>query len=250
MADIVIEKGSNLANVEYRLVPNKMAAESERGDKYVAQVCVKETYCLDDVAKRMVAEGCAVKASTIRLVVDEFAQMVAQLVAEGRAVNVNGLVRFAPAIRGTFAEADSAWDAAKNAVVVNASVGSRMRGAASASAVLRVHDVTLPELTAVLDLASLEADRISSRANFLVTGTRLEWDREAEDEGFFLSYEGNVMACTFVNVTTDGRVILANPHTFLSDGHQVELFLRSRLGGETLYQVKYGEPLLTKTAAE
>lgn len=91
----------DLHNINYRVVENSAASYSKGSTVYSGQVLVKETYGLSDVARRMVAEGCAVKESTIRLVLSEFAGMVAELVAEGRAVNISGLVRFAPAVRGT-----------------------------------------------------------------------------------------------------------------------------------------------------
>ena len=83
----------DLHNINYRVVENSAASYSKGSTVYSGQVLVKETYGLTDVARRMVAEGCAVKESTIRLVLSEFAGMVAELVSEGRAVNISGLVR-------------------------------------------------------------------------------------------------------------------------------------------------------------
>lgn len=236
----------DLHNINYRVVENSAASYSKGSTVYSGQVLVKETYGLSDVARRMVAEGCAVKESTIRLVLSEFAGMVAELVAEGRAVNISGLVRFAPAVRGTFADAAAPWDPAQHRLVVNATVGSRLREAASASAVRRLDELALPKLTELYDVATLQRDVLSSEGNFLVLGERLTWDPEREDEGFFISLLGAESRCTAVSDgTTPNRAILHCTQPFDSSGLEVELFFRTRMGGETLRVVKYPNPLTT-----
>ncbi|MEG2725067.1 MAG: DNA-binding domain-containing protein, partial [Kiritimatiellia bacterium] len=102
-----------------------------------AIVELKETYNITDIAKRMASEGCVMKESAIRLVLTEFADLVGTLVAEGRAVNIGGLVRFVPTIRGTFESPTAPWDASKNHVLVNAMAGNKLRQAAKESSAVR-----------------------------------------------------------------------------------------------------------------
>ena len=249
MDDIVINSEGDLKSVAYRLVRNEMASQKAGAETYVGQVEVKETYGLQDVAEQMVKEGCAVKKSTIRLVLSEFAEMVAGLVAAGRAVNIGGLVRFAPAVRGTFASEDAAWDPSKNKVVVNATVGSRLRTAAASSSVRRLDAVDLPTLEEVIDLSSQEHGKITSLGSFLVQGSKLSWNAEAEDEGFFVIYNTAETACEAVLADEDPtRVILRNKAEFASNDEEIGLVFRTRMGGESLFQVTFKGELKSRVA--
>ena len=249
MDDIVLNSEGDLKSVAYRLVRNEMASQKAGAETYVGQVEVKETYGLQDVAEQMVKEGCAVKKSTIRLVLSEFAEMVAGLVSAGRAVNIGGLVRFAPAVRGTFASEDAAWDPSKNKVVVNATVGSRLRTAAASSSVRRLDAVDLPTLEEVIDLSSQEHGKITSLGSFLVQGSKLSWNAEAEDEGFFVIYNTAETACEAVLADEDPtRVILRNKAEFASNDEEIGLVFRTRMGGESLVQLTFKGELKSRIA--
>ncbi len=246
--DIVINSEGDLKSVNYRLVRNELATEKAGAETFVGRVEVKETYGLQDVARQMVREGCAVKESTIRLVLGEFADLVAELVSAGRAVNISGLVKFAPAVRGTFAAEDAAWDPSKNRLVVNATVGARLRTAASGSGVRRVDLPTLPTLTDVTELVNSGARGvIVGPGPFLVQGTKLTWDDEAEDEGFFMLYAGREIRCDqYGDPTGDPtKVLLYNDEPFDSDGVPLQFFFRTRMGGDVLYMVEYKDTLVT-----
>ena len=118
--------------------------------------------------------------------------------------------------------------------------------AASASAVRRLDELVLPTLTELYDVATLQRDVLSSEGNFLVLGERLTWNPEREDEGFFISLLGAESRCTAVSDgTTPNRAILHCTQPFDSSGLEVELFFRTRMGGETLRVVKYPNPLTT-----
>lgn len=127
-----------VGNVHYKLTRHGVASRKAGRDIYTASVLIKETYGIEEVAKRMVANRCAVKESTIRLVLQDFADLVGELTAEGRAVNIGGVVRFMPTICGTFDSPDAPWDPKKHAVMVRACSGKTMRRAAAKSPVTRV----------------------------------------------------------------------------------------------------------------
>ncbi|MEG1932994.1 MAG: DNA-binding domain-containing protein [Kiritimatiellia bacterium] len=144
MEAIMNEMKSTLESILYRVVKNSAASLQTGTTVYSAIVELKETYNITDIAKRMASEGCVMKESAIRLVLTEFADLVGTLVAEGRAVNIGGLVRFVPTIRGTFESPTAPWDASKNHVLVNAMAGSKLRQAAKESSAVRTTALSPP----------------------------------------------------------------------------------------------------------
>lgn len=244
MAEMMSDSTTNLASVNYRVIENAAATRAAGKPVYTGVVSVKETYNTAAVAQRMVSEGCAVKAATIRLVLSEFAELVGKLAAEGRAVNINGLVRFAPAVRGTFASEDAAWDPAQNAIVVNASVGSRMRVAAAGSQALRVNTVVFPTMLRVVDFATARDNVITSEGTFFVMGSRLTWDRSREDEGFFLAHGVTEEKCTLIEDVIDPTCVFLKTDAVLESGTELRLTFRTRING-SFYQFPWsGEPLV------
>lgn len=247
MADVMIETTPAIESVNYHVVENPVASKAAGKPVYTGVVEVKETYNTVDVAKRMVAEGCPVKSSTVLLVLNEFADMLAKLTAEGRAVNINGLVRFAPAIRGTFASADAAWNTTENALVINAMAGARLRVAASGSTVVRTdRAMALPTLDRVVDMTTVRDGVISSEGAFFVMGTNLTWDEQAEDEGFFLDNGVSEARCVATESVQDpGCAALRTTLVFETPGEELHLLFRTRQGGNTLRQVDFTKPLVT-----
>lgn len=246
MADIMIETNTNLDSINYRVVKNAALSKAAGRAIYTGIVDVKETYNTLDVARRMTTEGCLAKASTIRMVLSDFAELLGKLTAEGRAVNINGLVRFTPSIRGTFASADAPWNPAENALVVNATVGQRMRVAAADSTVNRTdRAVTLPTLERIIDLATTRSGVISSEGAFFVMGTKLTWDDSQADEGFFLRYGLQESKCIAIESVQDPTCAALRTNTvFEESGETLELAFRTRIGG-ALHQVVWAQPLVT-----
>lgn len=247
MADVMIETNPAIESVNYHVIENAAASKAAGKPVYTGVVKVKETYNTSDVAKRMVAEGCPVKGSTVLLVLNEFADMLAKLTAEGRAVNINGLVRFAPAIRGTFASADAPWSDASNALVVNAFAGTRLRHAASGSSVVRTERaLPLPTLERVVDLKTVRDGVISSEGSFFVMGSGLTWNPDAEDEGFFLDAGAGEERCEGLeSVQNPTCAALRTGLVFETPGEALILVFRTRQGGTSLRQVDFTQALVT-----
>ncbi len=246
MDDIIINETANPNTIRYRVVLNPVASKAAERDIYTGVAEVKEILALSHVMKRMAERGCAAKKSTIQLVLNDFAEVVSDLVAEGYAVNIPGLVRFSPAIRGTFASEDAPWQATENQVIVNASIGGRMRKVAAKSSVQRIGLITLPTLTKVTDVNSQEVGVITSEGVFYVAGTLLNWDVDAADEGFFLNCGGEETRCTVIEHTAESAM-LQTDQIFETADLPLELFFRTRIEG-TYHQVKYPDAIVTATA--
>lgn len=242
MAKMMNETESNLGNIPYYLKENGAASKAKGTPVYTAVVPAKETYAIADVAERMAAEGCAVRPATITLVLSEFAELVAKLMAEGRAVNIGGVVRFAPAIRGTFASEKEAFDPARHHVVVNATVGNRLRAAAAESEVRRIHQVILPTVDELYNMVDATPGTVCSRGQFMVKGTRMTWDDSKADEGFILNLFGVETKCRVVMPDATGKRLVLQTSQAMEVGDTPELWFYTRIDGG-LFQVKYKGPL-------
>ncbi len=125
-------------SIYYWLYKNGAVTANTGKEVYTAQVKMKNVYGLGAIAKRMEEARSAVKASTIRLVLEDFASMVGTLMEEGCEVNLGGFVRFIPVVHGTFDAEDAPFKRQKHKIMVKAIVGRRLRKAASKSRPIRI----------------------------------------------------------------------------------------------------------------
>lgn len=241
--NVMNETDSNLGNIRYTVVENGAASKAKGEPVYTAVVTAKETYNIADIAARMTAEGCTVRPATIKMVLSDFAELAAKLVAEGRAVNIGGVVRFAPAIRGTFTSPEDVFDPARHQVVVNATIGNRLRSSAATSSVQRVQNVTLPKIDALFNTVDGSEGTICSKGMFVLTGSRLIWDDTQEDEGFIINLMGVETKCrTILGDPTGKRLVLRTTQP-MNPGDAPELWFYTRINGG-LYQIKYNGALI------
>lgn len=249
MSQTILHDGSvhTVENIEYKIIRNGAASKNKGRNVFSALVIPKETYGTQQIADRMVAEGCAVKGSTIRLVLDELVSLIAKLVGEGRAVNIGGLIRFMPSIRGNFDSPDEPFNPEKHQILIMAASGRRMRARAAQSPVTRLDCETVPFLRQVFDTTTKTVGQITSQGEFFVLGKQLIWDESAADEGWFINYNGCETKC----IPREGRAQDAEAAAvcaavaFDEPGVGILLIFRTRLGGKTLHQVVYGSPLVT-----
>lgn len=139
---LVINDEQSVGTVRYKVLRNGALSARAGRDVYTAAVIKKETYGTEQLAERMVREGCPLKESSIRLVITELANLIGQLAAEGRAINIGGVARFMPTISGTFDSPNAPWDPKKHTVMVRACSGIKMRAAAAQSPVTRLNNAT------------------------------------------------------------------------------------------------------------
>ncbi len=129
---------SEVGCIEYCLDRQEVVSLNKGRPVYSARVVEKEVYYLDDTIERMLASGCVVSESVVRLVLKEYFKMVETLVKQGRAVSIPGMVRFAPAIRGTFDSPEEDFDPKKHKIVVNATISKNLHKVAADSPTRRI----------------------------------------------------------------------------------------------------------------
>lgn len=232
--------------VQYKLRLNPLASSKAGRNIYNGVVIKKETYGTRQLAARMVKEQTPLNESTIRLVIDDLANLIAKLASEGRAVNLGGVIRIMPVIHGTFDSPDEPWDPKKHAVRITACAGTKLRNAAVRSPVMRLDRPNSPEILQVANPASETLNQIPSAGEFFVFGKLLMWNQSAADEGWFLNYKGRETKCDVVKSENPHSVILRTACRFDAPGESLLLIFRTRLNGEkSLRQFACGRPLET-----
>ncbi len=239
MADIQLKSGTNAGTIKYRMRELVPLSRKEGAPVYTARVITGEAKQLDDVAEAMCDLNGLLKPAQVRMVLDEMANAVAALIAAGEAVNLGGLITLKPAIKGRWDTDTPDNVATTGEIVVRATAGARIRTVAESCPVTRLGDQTLPTLEEVVDLQSGTSGTLTSEGTFMVKGTKLVWDNEAEEEGFFLDLAGARTKCEHL-ITRDGnKTVVLRATQVMSPGDEPELWFYTRLGTtNALYQVK------------
>lgn len=236
----------SFGSIQYKIIRNGAASKNKGRDVYSALVIPRETYGTLQIADRMANEGCTVKASSIRMVLDELVTLITQLVSEGRAVNIGGLIRFMPSIRGNFDSPDEPLDPKKHEILINACSGKRMRARAAKSPTSRLDGPPIPVVMQVVNKSNAKSNRVSSNGDFLVVGKHLTWNESAADEGWFIVCDGRETKCVpTVKEQEPTCAVMNTGVTFAASGMEVSLVFRTRLGGKTLHRVEYDTQILT-----
>lgn len=226
--------------VQYSVVLNK-AATAMKGKAIYNARTTTPTKSLQAVAETMVREGSKYQAFEITGIITQFANVVARLVNEGNAVNVGSLMRIRPSIRGTFENEEEGYTEGKQKIVVATSTGALLRDVAIKAPVRRIDGKTLPELEAVYNAKTGNEDTISSNGMILVTGKYLDFDHDAEDEGYFVVQDGTEHKLTVISADKTMANLMCE--ATLTAGEDVQLFFRTSKDG-SLEQYTY-DPGLT-----
>lgn len=125
-------------SIQYKVVRNGAASKRLGREVFSASVLKKEVYGTNELAERLAKENNMLKKSTIKALISDLANLVSQLVSEGRSVNIGGTVRFMPVIRGNFDSADELFNPQKHRIDVKACAGIEMRKAARRSPTTRI----------------------------------------------------------------------------------------------------------------
>lgn len=244
--DFVSDSNEDFKRIHYKLQYCPLASRKAGRDVYSGAVIKKETCGTVQLAKRLASQNPLIKESHIRMLISDLANLIGDLVSEGRAVNIGGVVRFMPVIHGTFDSPDEPWNPEKHKVLVNACVGSRMRKILEKSAVSRIGGTSSPELLQVLNPEMRSVGSISSGGKFMVTGSRLVWNPEAEDEGWFINLGGAESKCEVVKMKEPfDLAVLRCTQTFETPDTPILLIFRTRPDGKVLHQIAFNGPLVT-----
>lgn len=226
MALVKAENGSSSA-IRYKVLKHPAATKAANREVYCAYVRAP-TKSLREVAETMAREGGKYHAREILAILESFAEVVARLLCEGNAVNVGSLVRFCPAIRGTFASRAHTFCKSLHRIVINATIGSALRNVAAHAAVYRVNALRAPIIGRVFNLTTGERDVCLSEGNLLLVGERLIWNDAASDEGFFVTVGAETLRCEVVSVDATYETAVLRLPCALTVGEGITLAFTTR----------------------
>lgn len=235
--EIELSTGSANQGVRYTVSRNAGASKFAGKEVYTARV-VADTAALGEVADAMVAHGCPYAKSYIVAVLTDMANVMGDLLRQGRAVNLGGLVTLRPSIKGTFEGEDGSFTSGTNRLTVSASVGVKLRGVTSGVATIKQGGVTLPSLERIVSVVDGSENTLCSEGQFIVVGNHLTWDDEQPDEGFFLVLQGVKTKCTVIVPDTKGKRPVLRTSQAITPGDEPEVWFYTRVNGG-LFQVRY-----------
>lgn len=233
-------------SIRYKLVRNGAASKKAGHDVFSAAILNKEAYGAQQIAERLAAGNSLLSKSAIKFVLEELGELIPELVAEGRTVNLGHFVRFMPAIQGTFDTPDEPFNPRKHTVLVKTCSCRKMLKQLGPRPTSRIGRTPRPTLTILINAVTHVLNSVSSDGAFNVVGKHLSWDLNAADEGWFMVYNGLERKCTCESgPVEDLPVRLISPFAFNAPGEPLELIFRTRLGGSILRRVVYRNPVVT-----
>ncbi len=180
---------SSIAKIRYETVRNQLASQKAGTDMNVARVYTNRTYQLREMAEELVNRKVPLSRQLISYVLGELSDLMQSLLVQGNSINLGGLVKLTPVIKGTFAPGES-FDASKHEIVVAASIGKVLRGAASTGSVEKVGAGLQPEIESIKNTVTFEDDVLFALTTGTVKGKNLGYDAAASDEGLFVDAAG------------------------------------------------------------
>ncbi len=109
-------------NVGYKLVAN--ATDTKVQAPYLGLAIPKGSLAFANILTKMVESGARMTEATARYFLEAFYEIAAEITAEECKRISTGLVTIYPAITGSFASEDAAFDPAKNSLIVDASLSA------------------------------------------------------------------------------------------------------------------------------
>ena len=170
--------------LDYSLVENILTPVP---DDYMAQTTGVRSYTDDEIADRIMKTGAGLTKSDILSVLQAQKEVICDIIAEGDAVNTP-LFNTQPSISGVFTSASDSFDSSRHRVKINLSAGKALRDAVTKvrTKKVQVADV-IPIINEVKDMISGSVnDQLTKGSVVQITGGRLKFLPEEEDNGIFL----------------------------------------------------------------
>ena len=246
MAEVNYNAGTASA-IRYDIVKNHAAQDQDGNPIYNARVSAPAK-SLRDVAATMEREGSKYRASEIYQILEHFTAVATHLVEEGNAVNVGSLFHIRPSIRGTFSGEDDAFQRGKQNIRITTTVGANLRNMAVNAKVERIGQMLSAEILGVVNSKTQKANTLCPAGSLNISGKRLMYNAEAEDEGVFVTVSGKSYRGTQIALSPT-LLVVAFPECNIGEGETATLSLKSRAYTPELHETVYGTQVAYEAGA-
>jgi len=212
---------ANKTSLKFQIVETRLGGEA----RYIARIPNPHNFDEAALVNKMMDLGTSVSRGDVESVLGLLQDAVVRICAEGSTACLDGFVRFAPAISGTFEGDKDAYQPGRNNAYVNASVSSifNERFAKAIFVERTTGNFKRPKVSTVSDFATATVNQtVTVNSIITLTGEALKFDLENPAE--FLRFVNDDDANQFVGITkfhkqTDGQLVFLMPSVTFTKGH-------------------------------
>jgi hypothetical protein len=233
--------------LDYSLVENLLTPAP---DDAMAQSVNVRSYSEDEIADLMLKRGTLLTKADILAVLEVYREVVADLVADGSAINTS-LMHIAPRIVGVFNGLGDSFDPARHAVKVNLNQGAALRSAAGRIKTRKVQVADpIPYIVEVKDMLSGSTnDHLTAGGVVQLRGSRLKFVENDLTNGIFLLPAAGGAEIRLVMVENKPARLIAMLPVALAGEYHLEVRTTFSHGNKPSQTLKTGRFQKTLTAA-
>ncbi len=226
--------------LKYVLVDNKLTPDP---DDCSARTQDVRNVPFEEVISRMTGRGLTLTDTEVQSVFNEFEHVIIDCLEEGCSVSTPFL-KISPSIMGVFHNPDDAFDPARHAVRLNASLGN--------SIVIDQRKMKLqkeklsavqPEIVSVKDYQTMQVNEVIMRNSTVeIKGSDLKIYPEDQEQGIFIGNQGNEVRVSIYMMNKPSLLIFQVPQNV--PGGEVYIKVKNKLmKGNTLRTGTFGTNL-------
>lgn len=207
--------------ISYQIFKTRLLNET----KYLARIQLKQTYDQKMLVDRMLEIGTSVSKEDVTSILNLFQTAIERICSEGSNINLEGFLRFTPAIGGTFDYEGDGYLSTRNSVYVNAKISSVFNNRFNLNTRVEKEAASFksPQMYTIDDLASDTSNQKVTPANIIdITGERMKFDQANPVE--YLRFVNADNPTDFVPISkfqklTDKELVFLMPATTFKTGY-------------------------------
>lgn len=207
--------------VKYTLFENPLTPDPDDQKAVVVPISTKS---VEEVVDMMISRGSTVTKAEALSVLEELSLAVAQLVKDGHNV-VSPLFNVSLSIKGTFADANDSFDAARHTISVRMQPGMRLKEIVRQIKVEKVaSSKPLPILQSFKDVTSSTTNTATPGGAAHIAGSALKFDVADPTQGvFFTALNGASTKVAIIADAKPSKIIFIIPATLAAGEYSISV---------------------------